>query len=348
MKGFSHAGSGELASRSDAPFASSSELRRGQLIDERFEVLRVVDRGGMAEIYEASDRKTHQRVALKVPLSQFDSDQDFQLRFQREEMIGVSLDHPNVLKFVWVGAKKCRPYIVTEYLEGETLAVRLLRESPLSETEAVRVGGQICAGVEYLHRKGVIHRDLKPDNIMLCQDGSIRIMDFGIAKTDRARRLTFGSASGWMGTADYISPEQAQGQRGNVQSDIYALGSILYEMATGSPPFRGDNPLAVINARLTSDPDPPRKRNPQLSGDVEAIILRSLQRDPSRRYLTAAAMCAELNQCARILAEERGSGLRAAPNRGFVSPRVGKIAIIIIGAAIVLGFLYWWQRHRGQ
>src|SRR5580658_4352022 len=167
------------ASRANAPFAGSSELRIGQILDDRFKILRVIDRGGMAEVYEASDRQTHHRVALKVPLSQLESDRDFLSRFEREEMIGVTLDHPNVLKFISVGVNKCRPYIVTEYLEGQTLAVRLLSKSPLPEAEAVRIAGQICAGMDYLHRNGVVHRDLKPDNIMLGKDHAVRIMDFG-------------------------------------------------------------------------------------------------------------------------------------------------------------------------
>jgi serine/threonine-protein kinase len=278
-----------------ARFSLTSELQVGQELDDHFRILRIIDRGGMAEVYEAFDRQTRQRAALKVPLTQFETDRNYLLRFQREEMIGVTLDHPNLLKFVWVKHKKCRPYIVTEYLEGETLAMRLLKETPIPEAEAVRIASQICAGLDYLHRKGVVHRDLKPDNIMLCKDGVARIIDFGIANSGYARRLTFAPGSALLGTPGYLSPEQAQGKRGTVQSDIYALGAILYEMTTGVPPHHGGNPLLILNARLTQHPVPPRKRNPVLSRELEKIILYALEREPCKRFSTAAAMKADLD-----------------------------------------------------
>ncbi|MGO8700263.1 MAG: serine/threonine-protein kinase [Limisphaerales bacterium] len=241
------------------------------------------------------DRQTRQRAALKVPLTQFETDRNYLLRFQREEMIGVTLDHPNLLRFVWVKHKKCRPYIVTEYLEGETLAMRLLKETPIPEAEAVRIASQVCAGLDYLHGKGVVHRGLKPDNIMLCKDGVARIIDFGIANSGYARRLTFGPGSARLGTPGYLSPEQAQGKRGDVPSDIYALGAMLYEMTTGVPPHHSAHPLLVLNARLNSDPVAPRKLNPALSRELDKIILYALEREPCKRFSTAAAMKADLD-----------------------------------------------------
>ena len=282
------------ARREQPRFTLTSELQVGQELDSHFRILRIIDRGGMAEVYEAFDRQTRQRAALKVPLTQFEGDRNYLLRFQREEMIGVTLDHPNLLKFIWVKHKKCRPYIATEYLEGETLAMRLLRAAPLPESEAARIASQVCAGLDYLHRKGIVHRDLKPDNIMLCQDGVARIIDFGIANSGYARRLTFGPGSTLLGTPGYLSPEQAQGKRGTVQSDIYALGAMLYEMTTGVPPHHQGNPLLILNARLTTDPVPPRKRNPALARELEKIILCALEREPDKRFATAAAMKADL------------------------------------------------------
>jgi serine/threonine protein kinase len=328
-----------------APFTESSELRTGQVLDERFKVLRIIDRGGMAEVYEALDRLTHHHVALKVPLSRLENDRDFLYRFEREEMIGVTLDHPNVLKFISAGVNKCRPYIVTEYLEGETLAVRLLRQSPLSEAEAARIASQICAGTDYLHRKGVVHRDLKPDNIMLCKDHTVRIMDFGIAKSEATRRLTFAGFSPAMGTADYISPEQVQGKRGTAQSDIYALGAILYEMTTGVPPYQGDNPLVVMNARLSSDPVPPRKRNPELSPQIEEIILHALEREQSRRYTTAAAMTADLNDYGKVSSTERFIRLRPAQLWRMRRLRTPNDAILLMATVLIVLFLIWWFSH---
>jgi len=271
-----------------------TELQAGQLMDQRFKIKRAIDRGGMSEIYEAVDQQTRGRVALKVPLRQFEGDEEFLSRFQREEQIGLELHHPYILKFLATAKEKTRPYIVTEYVEGETLAMRLLREGQLPETEATRIVTQLCEAIAYMHLYGVIHRDLKPDNIMLCRDGTIRIIDFGIAKSANCRRLTFGDLMGKMGTVGYISPEQIQGHRGDVRSDIYAVGAIFYEMITGVVPYNDKDPLAALNARLVRDPEAPRERNPEVSPQIEAIILRALQRDPARRYNSASEMKLEL------------------------------------------------------
>src|SRR5260221_7463267 len=168
---------------------TSDQLQVGQVLDDRFKILDVINRGGMAWIYEALDRETGKSVVLKVPLLQYESDPGYFSRFQREENIGLTLDHPNIIK-VMRAADKSRPYIAMEYLEGKTLAARLHEKVGLTEGEAARIVSQICEGLDYLHRKGVVHRDLKPENVMLCTDGAIRIMDFGIAKSENAQRMT--------------------------------------------------------------------------------------------------------------------------------------------------------------
>jgi serine/threonine protein kinase len=241
----------------------SNEFQVGRVLDGRFRILDVINRGGMAWIYEALDRQSGRAVVPKVPLMQFESDPGYFSRFQREENIGLTLDHPFIAKIL-PAAEKSRPYIAMEYLEGQTLAARLREKARLPEVEAVRIFSQICEGLDYLHRKGVVHRALKPENVMLCNDGTIRIMDFGIAKSEDSRWLTFGGFSATMGTPDYIAPEQVQGKRGDSRTDFYALGAMLYEMTTGFPPYEGDNPYVVMNARLSGDPEAPRKRNPEL------------------------------------------------------------------------------------
>ena len=160
--------------------------------------------------------------------------------------------------------------------------------------DALKIASRICEALHYMHEHDVVHRDLKPDNVMICNDGTIRIMDFGIAKSE-GRRLTFGGFTPAMGTPDYMAPEQVRGKRGDPRTDIYSLGAILYEMVTGSVPFEGANPFIIMNARLTGDPAAPRKRNPEISPQVEEIVLHAMARDPKDRYPTALAFKHDLD-----------------------------------------------------
>jgi len=326
---------------------SSDELQPGEVLDDRFEIVEVINRGGMAWIYQALDCQTGKSVALKVPLLKFESDPGFFSRFQREENIGLTLDHPYVLSIL-PAPEKTRPYLVMEYLEGETLGARLREKASLPEREAARIASQICDGLDYLHRKGVVHRDLKPDNVMLCKDGTIRIMDFGIAKSQSARRLTFGGFSSTMGTPDYIAPEQVQGKRGDARTDIYALGAILYEMTTGSTPYNGGNTYVIMNARVTGDPEAPRKRNPQLSPEIEEIILHALERTPSRRYPSAAAMKAELNDYDEVSLTDRFRHLQPPQLWKARLPFFLKIAAFLAIQVALFFLLFYWFSHRGR
>jgi len=286
------------------------ELGVGSVLDDRFEITDVIAKSGMASLFKATDRKTGAAVAIKIPLPQIESDPAGFDRFRREEEIGLKLNHPYILKFVPV-EKKSRPYLVMEYLEGQTLSELLRSVHPLPEPDAVKIASRICEALEYMHKNGVIHRDLKPQNIMLCNDGSIRIMDFGIARAQGARRLTFVGFTPTMGTPDYMAPEQVRGSRGDERTDIYSLGAILYEMVTGEPPFGGDSAYVIMNARVTGDPVAPRKLNSKLTPVLEEVILHAMERDPKRRFQSAAEMKRELDDYEIVQMTNRCSRLQA-------------------------------------
>lgn len=329
-----------------APGRLLNEPQPGTVLDDRFKILDTINRGGMAWIYKAQDLKTGKWVAIKVPLAHCECDAHFYSRFQREEAIGLTLDHPSVAPFVACGAQKSRPYIVMDFLQGRTLA-SALRETPrLPEEQAVRIACQICDALNYLHRNGVIHRDLKPDNIMLCNDGAVRIMDFGIAKSDHSKRLTFGGFSSAIGTPDYIAPEQVQGKRGDHRTDIYSLGAMLYVMTTGTTPYDGDNPFVVMNARLSGDPEAPRQHRPDLSPQIEEIILHAMEREPSDRYPSAAAMKAELEDYSEVTLKGRCRRLEAPALFAAHRPLFKKLGILLAGQVFLFFLLLWYFRHH--
>ena len=311
----------------------STDLQPGQVLDDRFEITDLINRSGMASIFKANDRKTGLTVAIKAPLMQFESDPGSYSRFQREEEIGTSLNHPYILRIFPVPPEeKSRPYIVMEYLQGQTLSALLREIHPLPEPDAVKIASRICEALDVMHSNKIVHRDLKPQNIMVCSDGSIRIMDFGIAKSLKARRLTFVGFSPSMGTPDYMAPEQVKGKRGDERTDIYALGAILYELCTGQTPFEAENPYAVMNARLTGDPIAPRKINPKITPAVEEIILHAMERDPANRYQTALEMKAELDDYEKV--EMIGRYQRLQP------PQVWKSRFRML--PLILGFGLLW------
>jgi serine/threonine protein kinase len=313
-------------------------------------LLEQIGRGGMARVFKARDLENRgEIVAVKLPLPQYASGVGSWSMSQRESEIGASLNHPYVLRFIPLTPNRPRSMVVTEYVAGTTLADRIGKGRSLPEAEALEIARRVCEAVEYLHSQRIVHYDIKPRNVMLCDDGSIRLIDFGVAHALVAGRFAFAGRAPQLATADYVAPEQIGGRRGQTSVDIYGVGVLLYEMLTGHPPFEGDDPFVVASARRIGDPTAPRVLNPNISLVTEEIVLRALRRDPRERYASAAELRADLERPAGV----RMSGLAARLVK--VTPwrkrrRLMRYIAVVGGvpiAALVGSFrLLWWYLER--
>lgn len=283
----------------------------------------------MAVVYEAEDLLLERRVAVKVLREQFASDSGFLTRFQREARAVASLSHPNVVAVYDVGTEGNVQYIVMELVEGPTLKDVIRESAPLSAGRIIDIGRQICEALEYAHRHHIVHRDVKPHNILVTEDGRAKIADFGIAVALGASSLT---QSGYVvGSAHYISPEQARGDPTTAYSDVYSMGIVLYEMATGQLPFEGETSVVVALKQIQEAPVPPRKLNPRIPESLQAVILRAMAKDPAGRFGSGAAMAEALVACARAGMEatqpHQASKARVTePERAAAPARVGREA----------------------
>ena len=233
-----------------------------QVLLDRYEVGRLLGAGGMAEVFEGRDRLLARRVAIKVPLSQHVHDPDFAQRFRREAQAAASLSHPGVVAVYDTGSEDGTHFIVMEYVDGRTLKDIIRAEGPLYPDRAAEIAADVCAALAAAHARGLVHRDVKPANIMLMPDGRVKLMDLGIARVAAGETATQTAAM--LGTAQYISPEQAQGQTVDYRSDLYSLGVVLYEMVTGRPPFTGDSPVAIAYQHVQEAPTAPSRANPDV------------------------------------------------------------------------------------
>jgi serine/threonine protein kinase len=290
----------DLPGREEPGPPLEEELPSGHLLDGRFVLRQAIGRSGMATIYQAEDHVGGRDVAVKIPLMRVESDPVSFGRFEREARIGAALNDPLLLRFIPVDAPKSRPYIVTELLDGCTLAMVIHRTRPVPEGDALRIASVVCQALGQMHRRGVIHRDLKPANIMICRDQRLCLMDFGLAAEVEARTSLLAGLTPLFGTPEYMAPEQVRNKRNDERTDVYSLGVILYQMLTGVLPFQSEDPWAAAQLRVTGDPVAPRSLNPDISPQAEEIVLRAMQRRPADRYQSAAAFQAELDAPDRV------------------------------------------------
>ncbi|MGO9602987.1 MAG: serine/threonine protein kinase [Candidatus Binataceae bacterium] len=315
------------------------EVSVGENLDQ-FRLTEVIARSGMASIFKATDLISGQTVAIKVPYMQFESDVIFYGRFQREEEVVRRLNHPNIIKIV-TPRKKTRMYIAMEFIDGVSLRQIIHDEQPMDPERALGFARQICEALEYMHGEGVVHRDLKPENILVTADGTVKIMDFGIALDEQARRLTWSGLSSTIGTPDYMAPEQVSGRRGDARTDIYSFGVILYEMLTGGLPYTANNVYNVMKAKTNEDPQPPSKYRPDLDPKLEEIVLHAIERIPKNRYESAPQMLEDLRDPARVVVHGRAKELHPRSLRAQRIRRGVGIAAFFVSLLGFFVFLIW-------
>lgn len=307
----------------------------GDTIDQ-YQLTDFLARSGMASIFKGKDLESNAPVVLKIPHLQFESDVVFYERFRREEEIGQRLDHPNIVK-VYRPRQKSRMYLAMEWIDGTPLRKLLQEEGPLEPARALAIAQQICEALAYLHQNGVVHRDLKPENILRTPSGQIKIIDFGIALEKAGRRLTWFGLSSTIGTPDYIAPEQVGGRRGDARTDVYAVGTLLYEMITGHLPFSDENAFALMKAKTSEDPRPPSYWLPGLDPSLEAILLKALARSPRDRYPDMAQLLRDLRNPKAVTPHDR----EAAGRRRALASRKLRVRLAIAAVLAGLSTLVW-------
>jgi len=318
-------------------------LHPGDLLDH-YRIESLVARSGMASIFRATDVDNGRTVAIKIPHPEMEADPQLFERFKREQEIGKKLDHTGVMK-VFKDARRSRIYMVMEWVEGQLLRNLMSAAGKLPPDRAARITASVCEALDYIHSHGVVHRDMKPENIMVDSEDRIKLIDFGIAANEGSRRLTFASLSNVMGTPDYISPEQVRGKRGTARSDIYAMGVMLYEMLTGKVPFTGNNAFLIMNERLLNNPVPPREIDASISPALQEIIYRALERDPKNRYGTAREFAWDLEHQDQVGVADRPELKDWKTRKSHWPRRILNYALLALIPIAVFSLLLWVARR---
>ena len=318
-----------------------AELAPGTVFDDRYRLDQRLARGGMAEVFVAEDLRLQRPVAVKVLVADGNGRLESVTRFRREALAAAGLSHPNIVAVFDAGEAEGMYFIVMEYVAGRTLAELIAREAPLSAALTAGIGAQVVAALDFAHSRGVIHRDIKPGNVLLTRDGTAKLTDFGIARvTAPDGDSTLTSPGMVIGTPAYLSPEQIEGRPLDGRTDVYSLGAVLYEMATGSPPFRADTALATALHHVRTTPVPAVERNPAISRQLNDTIMQALAKDPDLRQPDAATMRAEL---AALLTDPASAATAVMPTRpeppaAMAQPvprRAGRSGLLVLLAAAV-------------
>jgi serine/threonine-protein kinase len=315
----------------------------GSHVDE-FEIVEELGEGAYAETYKARDTDTDRVVVLKMINPQLFADPHNFARFRREAKIVAKLDHPNVLKSLDDERNRTEPYLVLEYIDGDNLRrYANTLGGPVPLQTALDWGRQLADALVYLHSHGIVHRDLKPENVLITADGTLRLMDFGTALLDGAKRLTWRHFSESLGTPDYMSPEQIKGNRGDARSDIYAWGVLMYEVLTGRVPFGGDNWMATMAAHLQVDPKPVRTYRKEVSPQLDAVVLKAMRRYPEHRYQSAEELLRDLEHLDELdpasfdlSPEPPMGGMAAIDSAKRLWAFVGLVAVSFIGIVAII------------
>jgi eukaryotic-like serine/threonine-protein kinase len=307
---------------------------------DRFEIIEELGEGAYAETYKALDTDSGRTVVLKSPNPMLFADPAIFGRFKRESEIARSLDHPNVQRSFDLQENRTEPYLVLEFVDGENLRQRVA-EMPggVPVDLAIDWGRQLASVITYLHAHGITHRDLKPENVLVTSDDQLKVADFGTALLEGAKRLTWKHLTEGVGTPNYMSPEQIQGERGDTRSDIYAWGVVMYEFLTGHPPYDGDNWMAVMAGHLTKTPQPITELNPACPPALDAVVRKAMRRYPDHRYQSGEELSADLDRLDELdpaafdLSPEAPMGGMAAANS---SQRLWLLVLEIAGGFIAV------------
>ncbi len=279
-----------------------------RLLSNRYELGETLGYGGMSEVHKGRDVRLGRDVAIKVLRADLARDAQFQERFRREAQNSAALNHPAIVAVYDTGETQTEygplPYIVMEFVDGRTLRDMVKTQGPLSGKRAMEVMADVSAALDFSHRHGIVHRDVKPANVMITKSGAVKVMDFGIARALHDGQAAVTQTAAVIGTAQYLSPEQARGESVDARSDVYAAGCVLFELLTGEPPFTGDSPVAVAYQHVREDPKAPSQLNPKVSPQLDAIVLKAMSKGPANRYQSAAEMRADL---VRVLSGQRPS-----------------------------------------